>query len=42
MCKEVTSRECQIKRKTNCDDKVVLKALVQSAWKVKIKREKLI
>lgn len=32
--KDVTSRECQMKR--NCDDKVVLKALVQTAWQVKI------
>lgn len=41
-CKLVTSRECQMKRKTNCDDKVILKALVQAAWKGKAKRENLI
>lgn len=36
MCKEIAFKVWQMNSKTNCNDKVVFKALVKTACKVKI------
>lgn len=39
MCKEIAFKVWQMNSKTNCNDKVVFKALVKTACKVKIGRK---